>query len=218
MVTNNIPQWAKKYFRQEDFLKVERAIEEVESKTSAEIVPMVVRQSITSGHVLYILFFGIYVLLNLVMNEIPVFPEYQLYLDLTPLVFSLLLSYFLQNLPILQRALTPSKDIQDQVEQRALVEFYQSHFHKTEGATGILIFVSLVERKAFVLADKAINQIVTEDTWSEVIKLLTGEFKSGRMGNGFEKAIQKCGEIVTPHFPISPDDNNELKDHLIFRD
>ena len=130
-------------------------------------------------------------------------------------MIALACGHFFKNVGLLQRLLTSQADQEEQIQQRALVEFYGSHFHQTKDATGILIFVSLVERKAFVLADKAISEKVPQDTWDGVIHLLVEEFKRGQMGLGYEKAIYRCGEIVSPLFPVKANDKNELSDGLI---
>ena len=117
-----------------------------------------------------------------------------------------------------QRLLTSRLDQEDQVDMRAQLEFYESNINNTKGSTGILLFASLMERRAVVLADKAISDKVPKEAWREVCDLLVGGIKEGNMGLAFGEAIAKCGEILAPEFPIQPDDVNELKDQLIIKE
>ena len=117
-----------------------------------------------------------------------------------------------------QRLLTTRSDQDDQVDMRAEIEFYESNIKNTTGSTGILLFASLMERRAVVLADKAISDKVSGEAWSEVCDLLVAGIKKGNMGLAFSAAIAKCGDILAPEFPILPDDVNELKDQLIIKE
>ena len=127
-------------------------------------------------------------------------------------------SAFFTRFHWVQRLLTSRSDQEDQVNMRATIEFYESNIKNTKGSTGILLFASLMEHRAVVLADKAVSDKVSKDAWREVCDLLVGGIKKGNMGLAFSEAIAKCGEILAPEFPIAPDDVNELKDQLIIKE
>ena len=118
-----------------------------------------------------------------------------------------------------EQAVEPNElDQAQQVDMRAQIEFYESNIHKTAGDTGVLLLVSLMEHRAVVLADEAIDEKVPYETWEEVIRVMIDGIKKGHVGLGLAAAIERCGEILAEEFPIAEDDENELRDHLIIKE
>ena len=105
-----------------------------------------------------------------------------------------------------------------QVYLRAQTEFYEAKLHKTQGSTGILIFISLMEHGAVILADEAIAQKLPKDTWQHIIDEMISEVKKQNLATALKTAIQKCGDILSRHFPIKKGDVNELSNRLIVRE
>jgi len=215
-----IPKWSTSYFKPERVQLILDAIKVAESKTSGEIVPMIVRRSSTIGHVPIILL-GVFIILFLALDVSAIQMEY-LGESWLWYIFDVIvivgLAVLLSRLTLLQRLLTSKADQEDQVDMRAEVEFYESGINKTQGATGILLFASLMEHRAVVLADQAISDKVPKETWSEICSLLISGIKNGNMGIAFSDAVKRCGDILAKEFPIQPGDVNELKDHLIIKE
>jgi putative membrane protein len=215
-----IPNWSKSYLRSERVQLVSESVKEAEAKTSAEIVPMIVRRSSTVGHV-PVLVLSMLMLLFLLFDG----PTWQAdYLGeswlwyLLNIVILLLLSSYVSRFSFIQRRFTSRSDQQDQVEMRAELEFYESDIKNTKDATGILLFASLMEHRVVVLADKAISDKHPPETWNEICNLLVQGIKKGNMGIAFSDAIKRCGEILEVDFPIQADDKNELHDHLVIKE
>ncbi len=101
---------------------------------------------------------------------------------------------------------------------RAEVEFYEHGIGQTQGNTGILLFVSLMEHRAVVLADHSIAEKLDAEIWNEVVELMIDGVKGRDLAGGMRAAILRCGELLSPHFPIDEADANELRDHLIVKD
>lgn len=97
---------------------------------------------------------------------------------------------------------------------RAKREFARLGIGKTAGATGVLVMISLREREAVVLADRAINEKVAPDTWTREVKLLLDGVKAGKPGEGMTSAVAEIGALLAKHFPRSKDDRNELPDDV----
>jgi putative membrane protein len=97
----------------------------------------------------------------------------------------------------------------------ALKQFIARNVHITAGRTGVLIFVSLAERYASVVADSGINQHVPQHAWDGVIRDLTTHAGRNQLADGFVLAIGTVGGLLATHFPTKPDDINELDDHLV---
>ena len=216
----SIPNYVKKYIDEDGLKRVEKTIAQVEENTSAELVSVVVKHSSSTGHVpAIILLLGllIYFIFDLrVMEE-----KYLGFLHLTFIPYLLLLiitTFLLNQLDWVKRMLTPAWDQCEQVKNRALLEFYQSNIKKTKDATGILFFISILERKAIVLADKAISDQLPKETWTEIVNLITSGMKRKDLASGLEKALINSGNILKPLFPIKPGDVNELPNKLIIKE
>ncbi len=217
----DIPKWASVYLDEKGFLAVESAVQQAEAKTSGELVPVIVRRSSTIGHVpiILILFFS---LLFFVL-EGPYWQHEWFDLPLWMFVVGDLLILaglvrLLAPLPFVERLLTSKYDQMSQVEQRAINEFYNHNIRDTKGATGILIFVSLMEHQAVVLGDHAIAEKLSTEDWQGVVDRLIRGIKEKDMADGFCQAIAMSGELLKTHFPIQNDDINELQNGLIIKD
>jgi len=89
-------------------------------------------------------------------------------------------------------------------------EFFRLGMNNTRDKTGILIYVNLLQRQFYILADSGINEKVEQKTWDDIRNQIQNEFKLGHYTEGLIYGINEVGRILTDHFPIKPDDVNEL--------
>ncbi len=87
--------------------------------------------------------------------------------------------------------------------------------HRTEARTGVLIFVSVAERYAEVIADSGIDGHVEPESWDAVVATLIDHARRDMLPEGFVLAIGQVGDILAHHVPPAAFDRNELEDHLI---
>jgi putative membrane protein len=85
----------------------------------------------------------------------------------------------------------------------------------TKDRTGIMIYISLLERKVEVLADAGINEQVDADYWDKLVATLLIQISEGKIVDGLVHAISECGKSLEKSFPIQSDDLNEITDDLI---
>ncbi len=97
----------------------------------------------------------------------------------------------------------------------ALEQFASQEMHTTQGRTGVMIFVSVVERYAEILADQAIYEKVSKDEWQHIVADLVAQIQKKDPKNGFVEAVKRAGELLHTHFPPGTEDDNELPNHLI---
>ncbi len=199
---------------------IKKAIEDAESKTSAEIVPMIVSTSTLGRHVFPMLL----LIFLLISSEIYHFIPIDLLYPLTSgMVFSMLLAlslsaaYGLSRFNFVKRLFTSDDEEMLNVERRALSEFYLAHMTSTLSQTGILLFLSLQERKAVVLADKAIADKYDKTVWKGVIEELILGAKKEDLTHGIIRSIHACAELVKKDFPRLHNDKNHLTDKLIIK-
>lgn len=212
--------WVQRYLSEADLKKIEDTISRVESETDAEIVPVIVRRSSSVGHVPLSL--TLLLTLLLVIAELP-FSDWlwvSPWVYLWPLILIVFyyLSFFLAKSPWIQKVFVPERDEVEQVHQRAHLEFYTNRIHRTESGTGVLIFVSVMEKKAVILADEAISQKLPKETWETLLGQLGEKLHQGDWAEGFVQAIESCGASLKTHFPITSASQNELKNHLVVKD
>lgn len=215
-----IPKWLKNHLTTEQVARLSERVAEAELHTSGEIVPVLVHRSTAVGHVKWILtgFLAVVFLILEAWYTNFTWGWHWTWLPLVGFVAVVFLSFELAKLDWVQRIFTPQDDEDSQVAQRAELEFYRSHIKKTQNGTGILIFVSWMEKRAVVLADEGIAAHYPEEIWDQVIEAMVTEFKKGNTFRAFDVAIQRCGEILKEKLPIQHGDVNELKNHLVIKE
>ena len=126
----------------------------------------------------------------------------------------LIVRYALAYMP-LRMALTPGSTKSRRVRRRAIEYFRVGAERRTAGRVGILLYLSLREHRAEIVADEAIVGKVAPELWGEAMADLIEEVKAGRPGAGMAKAVEDIGAVLTEHFPKTAADQNELPDRLI---
>ncbi len=212
--------WLKRCLKSGDLERIQMAVKIAESKTTGEIVPMLVQRSTPVGHlpvVLALIGFVFFLLLDL---EWIFHSADQRYFWLIPgfFILSFLLAIPIAKFLCVQRWLTSKTDQEVEVWEKAELEFYRGRFTETSKHTAILLFVSLMERKVVVLADKGISSKLPPETWKEVVQLLTTQLKQKKLALGYVNAIEKCGQILAQYFPAEAHDKNEIPNGLVVRD
>lgn len=219
-------KWVQKYLSESEITDISKAVQEVEALTNGEIVPMIVHRSSAIRHVPVVLalsfalvFLGIEFLgLNgwYLSHSLPFLQGHWAY-QAGFLLLLMLLAWGLAHRQVVQRFLTSDQDEKEQVERRAQLEFFLHRLNHTEKKTGILIFVSVMERRAVILADEGIAKLLPPQTWDEVLKPLMVYLRKGAWSEGFQDAIKRTGDLLKTHFPESSQ-VNELSNHLIIKE
>jgi putative membrane protein len=182
-------------------------VQEAERGTAGEIVPVVVERSDAYAE----LRLGAAALLAFAAGALALRLEPALapWLVPTQLGVFLALSWLLGR-PALLRVLVPGDVLERRVARAAALAFHDAGLVETRARTGILIFVSLLEHRVVVLADRGIHARVAPDTWDGVVSRVVAGIRAGRAEHGLADGIRACGEILAGHLPARPDDRNEL--------
>ena len=115
----------------------------------------------------------------------------------------------------LRLAVTPRATKARRVRRRAIVVFKAAAERRTVGRTGVLIYLSMAEHRAEIVADEAITSKTSPETWGEAMAALLIEVRDGRIADGMVAAIAEVGGVLAEHFPRSDSDINEIPDKLI---
>lgn len=111
--------------------------------------------------------------------------------------------------------LIPGRIKAHRVRDRAVGYFKVGAEARTQGRTGILLYLSMRERRADIVADAAIAQIVPPEAWGHAMHVLLADVRHGRTAEGMAAAVTEIGKLLSEHFPHAADDVNELPDRLI---
>jgi putative membrane protein len=206
---------AKNLFTSDEQKKIEEAVRKAEKNTSGEIAVMILDESETY---LESSIYGAIMLSGLFSILVPlIIKQYEIWFYL-PVVFILYipLHFVIAKIPELKRLFTSSERMSSAVHERAITAFYEKGLYKTRDETGILIFLSLLEKKVWILGDKGINAKIPENFWNDIANGISRGMFDKTHCDAMISAIEKCGVELTKHFPIKSDDTNELSNKVIF--
>ena len=202
--------------------RITQAVQQAERGTKGEIVPMIVPASAfyreagyRTGLILALLTLA--VLLTLEMYWLPWGWHAG---NAGWLMLAVVVAYgigqWLGTVPNIIRLVTSRERMAYKVKLRAEQAFYKHGLHNTKDRTGILILVSLLERRVHVLADKGINDRVPAGTWDGLISGILDGIRTGQATDAICEAITKCGALLAQVSPAGSGDNpDELPDTLI---
>jgi putative membrane protein len=215
-----------------DHARVSAAVRAAEAGTAGEIVTITAEASDNYDDIALWLAIGTAVvavatlaafpgfyggLLSLMSNgwgsELTVAVALELALALLVLIFAVVRLGL--NYRPLRFALIPRIIKAQRVRARALGYFKVGAEARTSGRTGILIYISLAEHVAEIIADEAIHSKVSPAVWGDAMAAMIAEVRQGRLADGMIAAVHDVGVILGAHFPRANDDVNELPDRLI---
>lgn len=214
----------KQKFTDSDLQRIKAAVKSAEDNISGEIVPVIVERS------------GYYSLANyrasligaslgflvMIIADRYIITDAALTLFYDPLfifivvVMGGVIGGVLPNLfGSLKRILISQQTLDQATRQRAENAFLEEEVFNTRHRTGIMIFISFFEQEVMVMADRGISKVVDQKEWDKIVADLIGNIREGKIIDGLEAAIKRCGEILLEKgFHKTADDVNELGDDL----
>jgi putative membrane protein len=200
--------------------KLADVIGEVEEKTSGDIRLMIVKRSSVTGHVHLLLWSLLLSLTFLYLwffrHSVILWERWWLWPSI--ILGQYILAAILSRSEFLQRVFTSHHDLSHQVWARAEVEFHRQGLSNTHSHTGVLLFVSLMERQALVLADKAIADKLPPNAWDKVAGIISDGARSGRWAEKLEEALRDCGTYLALHFPGQAGNTHQLPNIVILKE
>ena len=204
---------AETFFTEAEKQRIAATISEVEKKTSGEVVAMVVDSSDTYPEARMLAGLSIGGLIALVITDLFLADSLGYFLPLL-LGGATLVGGLAKFCPPLLRLFIPETRKESRVAERALRTFYEKELHTTRDNTGVLFFISLLERKVWILADSGIYQKISQETLLTHAKDIAYGIKQGQACNALCRQIEAVGVILARHFPIKHDDTNELSNQV----
>ena len=220
---------SKKILNKEDVKNIGKAVEIAEKNTSGEIATAFINES--NDYAKYELFFAFiagfvyFAVLLMFSGKIEsliqnLFWNYSsnylvsFYGFSTFIVISIF--YFIANISHIDRLIVSKKVMEKKVKNRAIRHFMESGVYKTRDRTGILIFISFLERRIELIADSGINEKIDQSKWNDIVTHIIDGIKDKKLANNLIEAIDECGKLLSKYFPIKEDDENELANEINF--
>ncbi len=196
---------------EQDRERISAAIRAAELKTSGEIVCVLARTS-SDATALPIL------LAALVALGVPwlllAFTEFSVQRILLLQIVVFFLAIVLLCLPRVRVALVPRRARRAAAYRAAMEQFTIRGIARKKDRSGILIFVSLAEHYARIIADEGIAARVPQSEWQAAVNSLITHMSSGRIADGFIAAINACEKVLVTHFPRTEMSRDELPDRI----
>ena len=121
------------------------------------------------------------------------------------------------RISFLRALFTPKAEMRDEVEGKARQVFFDQRIHRTEGGTGILIYISLFERMVTILADEPVQETMPGGSVQSLCDQLTQSL--GRnTAEGLSACIDTLGDTLSEAFPHADDDVDELANAVVLID
>jgi len=136
-------------------------------------------------------------------------------LVLVKMIAVFLIARYLIGIQAIRMRLTPAATKHRRVRRRALMLFRTGTEQRTLSTTGVLLYLSLAERRAEIVADAAIHAKAPQEEWGAAMAALVSAMKDNRPGDGMAAAVERIGAVLAEHFPRTGTDPNELPDRLI---
>ena len=205
---------AAEFFTEGEREQIRLAVAAAEARTSGEVATMVVDESdrYLEGEVL-----GAVLVAGAVALAISVGSHHITVWSYVPLVFLLYLPARLlfRKISRLRLPFVRRRRVVHAVRDRAVRAFYEKGLYRTSEETGVLIFISLLERKVWILGDRGINSRIPPHAWQGLARQLAGGLREGHPCEALCEVIALCGDELAAHFPRSDMDRNELSDEVI---
>lgn len=205
---------AEKFFSDEERERIKKTVQDVETRTIGEVAVMVVNSSdqyieaeVTGG-----IFLGS--LISLILTMAFFHSSLWSFIWLS-FIFFFPAKYVFRKVPLLKTAFIGLKRKEHMVMQRAERAFYEKGLYKTRENSGVLFFLSLLERKVWVLADEGIYKRIDQETLNRFANTVSQGIRDGRACDTLCQAIKESGEVLASHFPMEPGDTDELSDEVM---
>ena len=211
-------------FSEEQKSSIEKAVQNLEARTSGEMVPYIVPDSDnyvegTLYTIISFLIIGVVMIMG--ASLVWMLPAGITVIEILIFLIVMMFLGFLMSyvFPSIRIQMVSNNTVERRVMQRAETAFLQREIFNTGRRIGILLFISELERKVIILADSGINELVPGEDWQKIVDDLIGHIKEKKTAEGIVNAIDQCTDLLVKN-GIENDETagNQLPDGLIEAD
>lgn len=193
--------------------QIEKAIAEAEHLNKGEILPVIVK---SSSSYFYVSFVYAWVFLW-IATALWFLYEYFFWGTFEDIFYLISLQFSVSFLGFLlgywDRAvhfLVSAKSMALEVHESALAAFTEHGLGNTRDKTGILIYISILERRVEIIADEGIYKKVGKDFWQKEVENIIQGIRKGNLQEALIKEILNMGKKLREHFPQMDKNPNEI--------
>ena len=204
---------AKPFLTDEAKRALTDSVRDVEAVTSAELVVAVRARSgsylhadLTAG-----------ILAGLLALAVLLFSRWEfglVWFVIDPLLAGLLVGWISSWARGIRRALTGPADRRRQVETAARALFVEKRVHNTRGRTGMLLYISLLEREAVIVPDVGLEALAATEPWKQAVAAIGAAVHQNEDGVQVAQKIRGLGPVLAPVLPRAADDVDELANEV----
>ena len=196
-----------------DRIRIAEAVVEAEEKTRGEIVPLLVRASDDYPGARWRLAVSVGLLVGMAL--VMIWPGLDSAYVLLGVASGMVVGHALAFVrPILRWVLT-KREVDEEVRQRAREAFLELNLHATQERTGVLVMISLLERRIEIVSDRGIEEHVPEGFWAEVIQAMTVPLRHRDVATGLVMSVERVGALLAREFPATGPRQNALPDDVV---
>lgn len=205
---------------QEEQEKIKLAVQDLEKESSGELVLYLAKSSSEyhSGKwIISTILGGIVALAVLVLGYFWLLPEGLTIISVSIAVLGAMVFGFIFGLisKKLRASFMGNAYTHKKVMSKAHAVFLEKEVFQTVDRTGILVFISLLEKEVVVLGDTGISSVVQKEQWNEVVEHIIQGIKKKSLCEGILAAVKDCKQLLLDNkFKVRPDDDNELPDEI----
>jgi putative membrane protein len=193
-----------------DHARIAAAIKAAETKTASEIVCVLARRSSDYSYVPALWAAALALILPW---PLILFTSWSVRMIYVVQIIAFIVAAAIFAWEPLRFALTPRPIKRERAHRAAIEQFFTRGVDNTKDRMGVLIFVSLAERYARIIADDGVAGKIADDEWRAALELLLGYLKERRIADGFIVAIDECARILSAHAP-PPGGHDELPNKI----
>ena len=211
-------------FSEEQKQGIEKAVKNLEAKTSGEMVPYIVPDSDnyvegTLYTIISFLIIGVVMIMG--ASLVWLLPAGITIIEILIFLVVMMFLGFLMSFvfPSIRIQMVSNNTLERRVMQRAETAFLQREIFNTGKRIGVLLFISELERKVIILADSGISKLVPGEDWQKIVDDLIKHIKNKETATGIVNAIDQCTDLLVRN-GIENDEaaGNQLPDGLIEAD
>lgn len=210
------------YFNENEKKHLREAVRDAESRTTGEIAIVVTdassdyRDAEIVGGVLFGSALAFLITICIPREYTGYFEELLWFFVPLAFILAIVFLFLLKRLPFMKIHFVGDKAKERAVRERTMVKFYEKGLHRTRQNTGMLFYLSILERKVRVLADAGIYEKIDQETLNKFARDVAKGMKDGRACDALCEAIREAGDVLAVHFPVTRDDTDELPNGVIF--
>jgi putative membrane protein len=187
------------------------AVEAIERVSAAEVVVAVRRRSASYLHANVVIGAAVAVAgLAAMLFSADVFGLTSILVD--PFVVGGVAGAVVELLPAVKRYLSPRAMRQREVLRGARAAFVERGVHRTRDRSGILVYISWLEREVAVIVDAGIERALPAEVHTDAVHSLTAAIAGG--GAAVARQLERFAPALAAAMPRRDDDINELPDAI----